>query len=254
MNITSIGSQGLYRDYAGLSSGKRISSAADDAAGLTISEKLETQSNGYDVGKDNAATSQNMLNVADGALASITDSLQRMRELSIQAANDAVYGDSEKSAIQQEIEQLKQGISDIAKNTQFNTMNLLDGTMKTSNVATNSNGFGMQINMPNATLEALGIADYDVTKDFDISKIDDALDKVTSSRTGLGAASNRLDYLMNYNSYASFNLTASKSKLEDLDIPKAITEKRKNEILEQYQIMMKKKEIESEGMVRLLKF
>lgn len=254
MSITSISNQSLYQNYAQLSSGLRINSAAEDAAGLAIAEKLETQSNSYDVGKDNAATSKNLVNVADGALASITDSLQRMRELSLQASNTAIYGDSERSAIQKEIDQLKDGISDIAKNTQFNTMNLLDGSMKDSNVATNPDGSGMKIDMPNATLEALGIADYDVTKDFDISKIDKALEQVTSARGKLGATSNRLDYAMNYNSYASYNLTASKSRIEDLDYGKAVSEKQKNQILEQYKIMMQKKQIEDDGMVRLLKF
>lgn len=254
MSITAISNQRLYTNYEQLSSGKRLNSSADDAAGLAIAEKLETQSNSYDIGRDNAATSQNMVNVADGALASISDSLQRMRELSLQASNTAIYGDSERNAMQEEINQLKNGISDIAKNTQFNTMNLLDGTLKDSHVAMNPDGSGMKIHMPDATLEALGIADYDVTKDFDISKLDDALNMISSARGELGATSSRLEYTMNYNSYASYNLTASRSRIEDLDYPKAISEKQKNEVLSLYKIMMQKKEMEQNGMVRLLQF
>lgn len=255
MYISSINSQSSYQNYQQLASGKRINSAADDVAGLAIAEKLETSRNGYDVGRNNAATSQNMINVAEGALSSITDSLQRIRELSVQASNSAIYGDSELNAIQGEIEQLKQGISDVAKNTTFNTMNLLDGSMTGSNIATNPNGSGMKVDMPNATLEALGIKDFGVTGDFDISVIDKALEKVTTQRSELGATTNRLDSAMNFNSYASYNLTSSKSNIEDLDIAKAVSEKEKSRILEQYKLMLMKKQISSaDGYVRMLKF
>ncbi len=249
MGITSVSGLNLYRNYQQLSSGKRINSAADDVAGLAIAKKLEKQSNSYDVGKRNAATSQNMIHVADGALSSITDSLQRMRELSVQAANTAIYGDAERGAIQKEIDQLKQEITDVAKNTSFNTKKLLDGTMGSSNVASNPNGGGMQVNMPDATLRALGIADYDVTGDFDISVIDGALEKISSARSELGATSNRLDSLMGYNSYASYNLTSARSSLEDLDYPKAVSDMEKNRLLEEYRIMMQKKQQEDRGRI-----
>lgn len=258
MSISSINSsQSLYRNqnYQQLSSGKRINSAADDAAGLAIAQKLLTQTNGYDVGKRNAATSQDMVNVAEGGLSSITDSLQRIRELSVQASNTAIYGDAERGAIQQEIDQLKESISDAAKNTRFNTMNLLDGTMGDSHVASNPDGSGMDIHMPNAALAALGIADYDVTGDFDISVIDDALEQVSSARSELGATSNRLDHTMNYNSYASYNMTASRSRIEDLDYGKAVSDMKKNETLELYRIMMQKKqETENGRFIQLLRF
>lgn len=255
MSISSIGSQALYQNYQQLSSGKRINSAADDASGLAIAEKLLTQSNGYDVGGRNAATSQDMVNVADGGLSTITDSLQRIRELGVQASNSAIYGDSERKMMQQEIDQLKDTISDAAKNTRFNTMSLLDGSMGSSHVASGPDGNGMDINMPNATLEALGIADFDVTGDFDLSAIDDALDKVSSARSDMGATYNRLDHTMNYNSYASLNTTASRSRIEDLDIPKAVSDMKKNSLLEQYRLMMQKKQEEQNNMVvNMLRF
>lgn len=255
MSISSISSQSLYQNYRQLSSGKRINSASDDAAGLAIAQKLLTQSNGYDAGWRNAATSQDMVNVADGGLSSITESLQRIRELGVQASNTAIYGDSERKMMQQEIDQLKESITDAAKNTRFNTMNLLDGSMGSSHVASNPDGSGMDINMPNATLEALGIADFDVTGDFDLSVIDEALDKVSSARGDVGATYNRLSYTMNYNSYASLNTTASRSRIEDLDMPKAISDMQKNNLLEQYRLMMQKKQEEQNNMVvSLLRF
>ncbi len=255
MGISAINGQSLYSGYEQLSSGKRINSAADDAAGLSIANKLESQGTTLDVGTSNAATSQNMINVADGALASIGDSLQRIRELSIQASNTAVYGESEIGSMQSEINHLKEHISDVAKNTQFNTKNLLDGSMTSSKVAVNSDGNGLDIDMPTSTLEALGIADYDVTGTFDISDIDKAIEAVSTARGNLGAASNRLDSVMAYNSYASYNTIASQSRIEDLDFPKAISDMEKQRVLEEYQLMMQQKKQEEEKQkLGLLKF
>lgn len=265
MNISSIGSnqnlyrnqslyskQSLHRNYQQMSSGKRINSAADDAAGLAIATKLLSQRNGYDVGGRNAATAQDMVNVAEGGLSNISDSLQRIRELSIQASNTAIYGDDDREAIQQEIDQLKGYISDAGKNTQFNNKNLLDGSMGNAHVASGPDGSGMDINMPNAVLDSLGLSDYDVTGEFDISKIDSALEKVSSARSGLGAAYNRLGHTMNYNSYASFNTTASQSRLEDLDYGKAVSDMKKNSLLQEYRIMMQKRQQEEYGRVNQL--
>ena len=246
MSISGIFGQSLYRSYQSLASGKQINSAADNAAGLAIAEKLESQSNGYDVGGRNAATSQDMLKVAEGALGSITDNLQRMRELSIQASND-LYTSADKGAIQKEIDQLKQAISDTATQTQFNTKNLLDGTMGASNVATDANGSSLQVEMPNATLQTLGIEDYDVTGSFDISVIDKALEKVNSARSELGASSNRLDSVIAYNSLVSYNTTVSQSRIEDLDYAKAVSEMKKNELFSTVSIMMQRKKIENEN-------
>lgn len=246
MGISSIIGQNISRNYQSIASGYRINSAADDAAGLAIAEKLESQANGYDVGQKNAGTAQDMVKIAEGALGSITDNLQRIRELSIQASND-LYTASDKGALQEEIEQLKQAISDTASQTQFNTMNLLDGTMGNAHIATDSNGNGMEVGMPNSTLQALGMADYDVTGNFDLSVIDKALDKVASARSELGATSNRLDSVVAYNALASYNTTASQSRIEDLDYPKAISEMKKNQLLQTFSLMMQKRREEEEG-------
>ena len=142
MTVSSMSSQYMYRDYQSLSSGRRVNRAADDAAGAAIAQKLQSQENGYDVANRNVGTSQDMLKIADGALGSITDSLQRIRELSVQAYN-GLYTDADRGAIQAEIDQLKQSISDTASWTQFNTKNRLDGTMGSSHVTAGPNGDGM---------------------------------------------------------------------------------------------------------------
>lgn len=247
MTISSMSNQYMYRDYQSLSSGRRINSAADDAAGAAIAQKLQSQGNGYDVANRNVGTSQDMLKIADGALGSITDSLQRIRELSVQAYN-GLYTDSDRGALQAEIDQLKQSISDTASWTQFNTKNLLDGTMGSLHVAAGADGDGMNLQMPNATLKALGIEDYDVSSgDFDISVIDDALDKVLSARSELGASSNRLDYTMAYNANASYNLASSRSRIEDLDYPMAVSELKKKQLLQTFNMMMERKRLENEN-------
>lgn len=240
--------------YGKIASGKPITSAADDASGLAIAEKLETQRTGHDAGTDNAYMGQYMLDVAEGALGSITDSLQRIRELSVQASN-GIYGDDERSAIQAEIDQLKQGIQDVAKNTQFNGMNLLDGSRDEWNLAVNPDGSGMAVGTSNATLEALGIADYDVTGNFDIEDIDNAIDKVSEARSAIGASTNALAYKINYNDYAAYNLEAARSNVEDLDLPKAISEKEKERVLKEYQMFFLRKRMQEEaGITRLLQF
>lgn len=243
------GISGLNSNYYGMiAGGKRINSAADDAAGLSIANKLETQSRGYSVGSDNAAAGKDMLRVAEGGLGSIMDSLQRMRELSVQAGNTAVYGQGELNAMQKEIDQLKLSIQDAAENTQFNGMNLLDGTRDMWHLATGPDGSGPEITTPESTLEALGIADYDVSGgNFDMRVIDDAIGKVADALSSIGASANGLQHQMNFNSYASYNLTASQSRLEDLDIPGAVSDKEKERLLNEYQMYFLKKQMDDES-------
>lgn len=244
MGISSINSL-----YSSLSSGYSINKASDNAAGLAIAQKLKAQSNGYEVGANNAASMNDLINVADGGLGSITDSLQRMRELSVQASNTAIYSSDDISAMQDEINGLKQSIQDAAKGTQFNTMSLLDGSTADLNAATNPDGTGMSIQMVNSTLESLGIADYDVTGSFDISVIDKALETVSGARSSLGASSNALSSVINYNTNASLNLTSAQSRIEDLDYPKAVSELEKEKLLEQYRLNMAKKKTEEDSLV-----
>lgn len=240
MKISGIGNY-ASQYYRQLSTGKKINSAADNAAGLAIAEKLLRQKNGYDVGTRNAGTASDMLKVSDGALSSITDSLQRIHELGLQASNTAIYGDDELSSIQQEIDQLKDQISSVASNTQFNGKNLLDGSAGGLHVASGPDGSGSTLNMPNSALEALGIADFDVTKDFDLSAIENAINKVSDSRSSLGAQSNALDHVMNFNQYASQQAAASNSRIEDLDYGSAVSDLKKQQILDAYRLNMQRR-------------
>ena len=241
MSINGISGSTYYNQ---ISSGNRINSAADDAAGSAIAEKMQSEITELNVSNRNAAEGQGLINVADGALGNISDALQRIRELSVQAGNASVYGDDGLSMIQDEIDQLKESIQSIAKNTEYNTMKLLDGSQDGWKIA--SGGNGTYVSGINATLEALGIADYDVTGSFDIRKIDEAISTVSKARSSMGAKSNGLDHQMAYNEYASLNLTSAQSNIKDADIVDAIMNLKKEQNLEQYRLVMMKKKMENE--------
>ncbi|MCI8326496.1 MAG: flagellin FliC5 [Lachnospiraceae bacterium] len=236
-----------YGSYGKLASGKKLQTAADGAAELAIAEKLNSQVKGYDAGTRNMQSGKDLLNIADGALSGVTDYLQRIRELALQASNSALLSDDDLQGIQQEIDYMKQGINDIASQTQYNRQNILDGSKSSFQMATNGNGGSTTLNTANSLLSELGIADFDVTGDFDLGDIDNALMKVSDSRSSMGAQSNALDHAINYNSYTSFNMVGAQSRFEDLDYPKAISEQKKQETLQLYSIMMLKKRQEDEA-------
>lgn len=249
MSVSAIQSQRLY---TALASGKRINSAADDAAGLAISEKLLTQINGYNTGTNNAADGINLMNVAEGALSGIHDSLQRMRELAVQAQN-GIYSASDKEMIQMEIDGLKQSIQDAAKGTEFNTMKLLDGSFASLSLATNPSGGGLEIQMENSTLASLGIADFDVTGKFSLDSLDSAISAVSKARSRLGARTNALSHTINYNENAGLNLMAANSRIRDTDYGKAIIDRNRDNILSQYRIFAMKAQMNNNaGVLKLL--
>lgn len=247
--ISGISSASSYSLYGQIASGNRLPSAANGASELAISEKQNVQITGYNTGSNNLKSGKDVLNITDAALSGVSDYLQRIRELALQASNTATVSDSDRKNIQKEVDQLKQGIQDIAKQTQYNTLNLLDGSSgKGLQLASDSNANSVTINNSvNSTLDALGIADFDVTKNFNLRDIDNALNLVSSNRSQGGAQSNRLDHAISYNAYASFNATAARSRLADTDYPQAISELKKQQTLQTYSLMMQKKKMEAEA-------
>ena len=249
MSVSAIQSQRLF---ATLASGKRINSAADDAAGLAISEKLLAQTNGYTVGTNNAADGINLMNVADGALSTMQDSLQRIRELAVQASN-GIYSASDKELIQMEIDGLKASIQDAAKGTEFNTMKLLDGSMASLSLATNPSGGGLEIQMDNSTLESLGISGFSVMGEFSLDDIDNAIKAVSKARSRMGAKTNVLNHTINYNENAGLNLMAANSRIRDTDYGRAVIDKNRDDILSQYRIFAMKAQMNNQaGVLKLL--
>lgn len=245
--ISGISSTSPYL-YGHIASANRLMSAADGAAELAVTKKEEAQITGYNTGTKNLSDGVSLLKTTDGALGSVTDHLQRMRELALRASS-SILNDSNKAEIQKEIEQLKKGIDQIAGTTNFNGIHLLNGTQSQGiNLVSDAGGGSLTINnTTSSATQALGIADFDVTKDFNLQAIDDALTKVTSDRSTLGAQSNKLEYAIDYNDYASVNLTASMSRTADTDIAKTLMELKHQQTLQNVTMMLQKRKMEQEG-------
>lgn len=210
-------------------------------SGEAIGERITANRNGLDVGVDNVTSGKSATNIADGAMSGIADYVQRMRELAIKASN-GLMSDDDRRIIQNEIEQNKQGIVGIAQNAKFNETRLLDGSVSNIGITTDGNGGKTSISGANATLEALGIKDFDVTKgDFDIKKLDDALQKVGGTRATIGAQSNALDHVTAYNQLASQNLSASMKDPLQIMVDNHSASQKQN-LLNTYQMMMQKKD------------
>lgn len=250
MKVGAISSQGnLFKTYSHLASGKRINTAKDDAAGLAIAQRMLREETGLRVGADNAGMAIGAANVAEGALGGMSDYLQRIHDLALRSMN-GINSDADKQVYQKEIDQLKQGIESLAKNTSFNEQTMLDGSMASMDIAVSPSGAGMSIKMENSTLAALGIADLDVTsKDFNLDSIKKAMDMVSERRSNLGASTNALQHVSNYNSAASIEQLSSRSRLEDLDFPKAISKKKQDEVMGQYRMHMIRRQMEQKKSV-----
>lgn len=227
-----------------IASGKKINSAADDAAGLAIAKKLESIIKGLDKGSDNSYDMQNLVNTAEGGLSTIEDGLQRMRELTLQAGN-ATLSDSDRGLIQKEMDQIKDHITTTSQNTQFNGQNVLDGTFVDKSTASDAHGNGMNVDINGSGSADLGIDDVDVTKSFDIGDIDRAMESIAAMQSDLGAYSNRLDSTISSNSIASQNMTQSLSRIQDADIAKEVINSSTNKALEDYRLFAQKQAMEN---------
>ena len=246
-SISSVAENGYYNSISHIASGTKLNSSADGATELAIAVKEDAQVNGLNMGKRNAEDGSSLLKVADGAMGNIADGLTRIRELAVQASNTAILSDEDLRMIQDEVDRLKQGISDIANNTEFNKKKLLDGSYSDGYIAAGPNdGSGLTLDIGSATLQALGIEDFDVTKNFSVQTIDKALGMVSANRGTIGAQSNALDNVISYNSVAAINMNAAASRLRDTDIAESATEMSKNKLLQTYQLLMQKKQQEQE--------
>ena len=245
--ISGISSKSPYL-FGQIASGNRLTSAATGAAELAITENEKAQITGLNTGTKNLNDGVSLLKTSDSALGGITDSLQRMRELALRASS-SILNPSNRGEIQKEINQIKQEIDRTARQTNFNGLSLLDGSQAGGvNLAGDAYGSEIPINdSVNAAIDALGLGDFDVTKDFDIGKIDKALEQVTGERSTLGAQYNKLEYAIDYNGYASENLTASMSRMGDSDIAKKLTELKHQQTIQSITMMLQKKGMTQKG-------
>ena len=227
----------LQKSTEELSSGYKINRAGDDAAGLSISEKMRSQIRGLNKASDNAQDGISLIQVAEGALNETHSILQRMNELATQAANDTNTS-TDRTAIKAEIDQLTSEINRIQSTTQFNTQNLLDGKFTGKNLQIGSlKGQTIKISISNMNAATLGVSGLTVDKNstagISMSKIQAAIDKVSTQRSNLGALQNRLEHTINNLDTTSENTSAAESRIRDTDMADEMVRYSKNNILSQ---------------------
>ena len=221
-----------------LSSGYKINRAADDAAGLTISEKMRSQIRGLTQASSNAQDGVSVVQTAEGALTEVHSMLQRMNELAVKAAN-GTNTTADRLAIQNEISALTNEISRVAESTQFNTLDLLKGTFDKDIQVGSANRAEQRIHITISGMNAssLGIGSVNVSTQplaqAAISMITKAIAKVSSQRSNLGAIQNRLEHTIANLDNIVENTTAAESQIRDTDMAKTMVEYSKNNILSQ---------------------
>lgn len=218
-----------------------IQGVQNKPANIGIEQKMTAQVNAYNQGTENTQTAVDLLKTADSALQSVADPLKEMKQLAIQAKNGTLTAE-DKGAIQAQIDGLKSSINDTLKNTEFNRIKLFDQNQGL-NVQTGNQGTQMQLQ--NTSLDNLGLSDFNVTGDFDISKVDDAIEKVNTARSKMGSQSNGFESTVRSNNIAQQNTVASRSNLED-DLASKITEMKKQDYLKQYQISTQKIQMDAQ--------
>jgi flagellin len=235
-------SSSLNDSLTKLSSGYRINKAADDAAGLSISENLKSQIGGLTVATRNAQDGINVVQTADGALSETTSILQRMRDLAVQASNGGSQDSNAQSAANTEVGDLKTEIDRIAKTTQFGSQALLGGSYSGTfqvgvggNYATSFDQITVAISgMDSSTLGISGVSLSTTAGALSaIATIDAALSTVNSTRANLGAIENRFQHTVNNLNTSVQNLTASKAQITDTDMAQEMTNYSKANILQQ---------------------
>ncbi|MAF91653.1 MAG: flagellin [Bdellovibrionota bacterium] len=230
----------MNRSLAQLSSGSRINKAADDAAGLAISETMRGHIRGMRQANRNANDGLSLVQTAEGGLNEIGNMIIRLRELGMQAASDTV-GDRERSFINKEVMQLKDEIQRIAKTTKWGDTSLLDGSTPTYEFQVGlfnnpeQDRIAFEAGKNSATIDALGIAGIDFSsKDgaqTALQQLDEAQVRVNSNRSNLGAIQNRLQSTINNLGVAEENMSAANSRIRDTDVAAASADLAKNNVL-----------------------
>jgi flagellin len=214
-----------------LSSGFRINKAADDAAGLAISEKLQSQIGGLEMAQKNAQDAISLVQTGEGALAEVQSMLQRVRDLAVQF-NNGTLAASDKAAITSEVAQLSQEIANIAQQTSFNGIPLLGGGATITFQVGANDGETITVSSTNLTAQVAASL-FNFSGTVSLSSIDAAIQAVSNTRANFGAVQNRIqDRLQNLSTYES-NLSASESAIKDVDMASEMVNFSKLQILQQ---------------------
>ncbi|MDR1641022.1 MAG: flagellin [Clostridiales bacterium] len=229
---------------ARLSSGLRINTAADDAAGLAISEKMRGQIRGLNMASKNAQDGSSLIQTAEGGMQQVGDMVQRIRELTVQAANDSNdFESGDRTKIQAEISELISEIDKMADRVEFNNKKIINGNFSvgsgqtlTFQVGANA---GQTVSLHISSMSSTSLGLHGMKVDISnagaisklLSKIDNALKIVTNSRAELGAKQNRLEYTMKSLDISSENLSSSESRIRDTDMAKEMMNLTKANVL-----------------------
>jgi flagellin len=220
----------LAKSMERLSSGFRINRAADDAAGLAISEKLRGQIGGLEQARRNVQDGISLVQTAEGSLTEVHSMLQRVRELAVQHANGTL-ATTDRGAIVSEVTQLTDEIERIGRTAQFNGIRLLDGTATTVTFQVGAND-AETITATTISL-ARAVPTLDITRATALADIDRAINAVSDQRASFGAVQNRLEHTYNNLSVYQENLSASESRIRDIDMAAEMVNFTKNNILQQ---------------------
>jgi flagellin len=228
---------GLARSMERLSSGYRINRAADDAAGLAISERLRGQIKGLDQSQRNVQDAVSLVQTAEGSLTEVHAMLQRVRELAVQYKNGSL-SNADRTAIQSEVNQLASEIERIGGSAEFNGIKLLNSAQTISFQVGSEDGQTITVSTISlgntAANGGVGVSYFALssTNATDISEIDSAIDNVSSLRAQFGAVQNRLEYTLENAAIYQENLTASESRVRDVDMAAEMVQFTKLQILQ----------------------
>lgn len=226
-----------------LSSGLRVNRAGDDAAGLSISEKMRAQIRGLNQASRNAQDGISLIQTAEGALDEAHSILQRMRELAVQASNDTNEDSPDRTALQDEITQLIAELDRIGKDIEFNNMKLLDGSFSGKIIHIGANqGQNITVDIASMTASGLGVNNVSVASqanaDAAISTINSGINRLSAQRSKLGAIQNRLEHTIRNLDNSAENLQAAESRIRDADMAKEMMNFTRSNILQQASIAM----------------
>lgn len=236
-SASTVASNSLATSMQRLSSGKRINSAKDDAAGLAIATKMTAQINGLNAAARNANDGISLAQTAEGALGEISNMIQRIRELAVQSASGTVT-DDDRAGLDAEAQALLTQIDKIAGTTNFNGVALLDGTNASVSIQVGTtSGDTVSVTLVDGTTATLGIDSVDLSTasgaDSALADLDTALTDVAAGRAGLGASQNQLSATISNISSTVTNLTEARSRVEDVDFSAETTSLAKAQILSQ---------------------
>lgn len=251
-----ITTSGLQKSTEKLSSGYKINRAADDAAGLSISEKMRNQIRGLNKASDNAQDGISLVQTAEGALNEVHSMLQRMSELAVQASN-GTNQTVDKNALEAEVAQLQTEIKRVGSTTQFNKMNILDGTFtgKLLQVGANANQtISVSISgMTDVCSKALAAHVSGTNAQTAITNIQSSIGKLSTLRSKLGAIQNRLEHTVANLDNISENTQSAESRIRDTDMAEEMVQYSKNNILQQAgQSMLAQANQANQGVLSLL--